>query len=228
MIKIKIVLIIISIVGIIFTSSGLAIPNAQSASDEGNNAQSTSDEDNNAQTSDEGSNAQSTSDEDNNAQPSYDDNNAQTSDDDNILTFNQELLPDLSPSNQKILDKTPSGTLNQSGNLQNPDMQTELNKSLPFSQKDVQLQQSKKPPSAEDCVLDKSGTTANCPTMEAHDAWMKLQQAAKAAAATEGSDNKAINLGQPWDLCDRSDTNCNNNFEAFKRLFEDMKNAFGK
>ena len=64
MIKIKIVLIIISIVGIIFTSSGLAIPNAQSASDEGNNAQSTSDEDNNAQPSDDGNNAQ-TSDDDN-------------------------------------------------------------------------------------------------------------------------------------------------------------------
>jgi hypothetical protein len=208
-IKIKIVLIIISIVGIIFTSSGLAIPNAQSASDEGNNAQSTSDDDNKAQTSD-------------------DDNKAQTSDDDNILTFNQDLLPDLSPSNQKIIEKTPSGTLNQSGNLQNPSIQTELNQSLPYCQKDVQLQQSKKPPSAEDCVLANDSKSANCPTMEAYDAWAKLQQAARVAAATEGSDNKAINLGQPWDLCDRSDTNCNNNFEAFKRLFEDMKNAFGK
>ena len=73
------------------------------------------------------------------------------------------------------------GVANQSGNLQNPSIQTELNKSLPFSQKDVQLQQSKKPPSAEDCVLDKSGTTANCPTMEAYDAWAKLQQVSRAA-----------------------------------------------
>jgi hypothetical protein len=89
----------------------------------------------------------------------------------------------------------------------------------------VQLQQSKKPPSAEDCI-EKPGYTPVCPSDEAYNAWVKLQQAARAAAATEGSDNKAINLGQPWDLCDRSDTNCNNNFEAFKRLFEDMKNAF--
>jgi hypothetical protein len=79
-IKIKIVLIIISIVGIIFTSSGPAIPNVQSASDERNNPQSTSD-DNNTQTSDEGNNAQSTSD-----------------DGDNVLSFNQELLPGLSSS----------------------------------------------------------------------------------------------------------------------------------
>ena len=168
---------------------------------------------------------------DNNAQTSDDGNSAQTSDDgNNVLSFNQELLPDLSPSNQKIigLDKTPSGTLNQSGNLQNPSIQTELNQSLPYSQKDVQLQQSKKPPSAEDCVLANDSKSANCPTMEAYDAWAKLQQAARVAAATEGSDNKAINLVQPWDLCDRSDTNCNNNFEAFKSLFEDMKNGFGK
>ena len=90
-----------------------------------------------------------------------------------LLSFNQESLPDLSPSNQKIigLDKTPSGTLNQSGNLQNPSIQTELNQSLPYSQKDVQLQQSKKPPSAEDCVLANDSKSANCPTMEAYYAW---------------------------------------------------------
>ena len=97
-----------------------------------NNTQSF-DDDNKAQTSDDDNKAQ-TSDDDNKAQTSDDDNKAQTSDDDNILTFNQDLLPDLSPSNQKIIDKTPSGTLNQSGNLQNPSIQTELNKSLPFSQ----------------------------------------------------------------------------------------------
>ena len=69
--KIAIVIIVVTIVGIIVNSAGLAIPNAQS----------TSDEDNNAQTSDDGN---------------------------NVLSFNQELLPDLSPSNQKIigLDKT--------------------------------------------------------------------------------------------------------------------------
>jgi len=199
-IKILIAIAIISIISIIVNSSGLSTSNAQS----------TSDEDNNAQTSDEGSNAQSTSD-----------------DGDNVLSFNQELLPGISSSDQKIeRHEETAPVANQSGNLQNPSIQTELNKSLPFSQKDVQLQQSKKPPSAEDCVLDKSGTTTNCPTMEAYDAWAKLQQAARAAAATEGSDNKATNLGQPWDLCDRSDTNCNNNFESFKRLFEDMKNGF--
>ena len=217
-IKIAIAIFVISIVGIIVNSVGLAIPNAQSTSDEGNNNTQSFDDDNKAQTSDD----------DNKAQTSDDDNKAQTSDDDNILTFNQDLLPDLSPSNQKIIEKTPSGTLNQSGNLQNPSIQTELNKSLPYSQKDVQLQKSKKPPSAEDCVLANDSKSANCPTMEAYDAWAKLQQAARVAAATEGSDNKAINLGQPWDLCDRSDTNCNNNFESFKRLFEDMKNGFGK
>ena len=46
-------MIVILIAGIIVNSAGLAIPNAQS----------TSDEDNNAQTSDDGNNAQSTSDE---------------------------------------------------------------------------------------------------------------------------------------------------------------------
>ena len=114
-IKIAIAIFVISIVGIIVNSPGLAIPNAQSTSDEGNNNTQSFDDDNKAQTSD-------------------DDNKAQTSDDDNILTFNQDLLPDLSPSNQKIIDKTASGTLNQSGNLQNPSIQTKLNKSLPFSQ----------------------------------------------------------------------------------------------
>jgi hypothetical protein len=204
MIKIKILMAIaiISIISIIVNSPGLSTSSARAASDENNNAQ----------TSDEGNNAKSTSD-----------------DGDNVLSFNQELLPGLSSSDQKIErhEETPP-MANQSGNLQNPSIQTELNKSLPFSQKDVQLQQSKKPPGAEDCVLDKSGTTANCPTLEADEAWRKLQQAAREAAATEGSDNKAINLGQPWEFCDRSDTKCNNNFEAFKRLFEDMKNAFEK
>ena len=71
-IKIAIAIFVISIVGIIVNSPGLAIPNAQSTSDEGSN----------------------------NTQSFDDDNKAQTSDDDNILTFNQELLLDLSPSNQ--------------------------------------------------------------------------------------------------------------------------------
>ena len=154
-IKILITIAIISIISIIVNSSGLSTSNAQS----------TSAEDNNAQTS-EGNNAQSTSD-----------------DGDDVLSFDQELLPGISSSDQKIErhEETPL-MANQSGNLQNPSIQTELNKSLPFSQKDVQLQQSKKTPSVEDCVLDKSGTTANCPTMEAYDAWAKLQQAAKSAA----------------------------------------------
>ncbi len=135
MIKIKVTIVIIAIliVGLIVNSAGLAIPNAQSTSDEGNNNTQSFDDDNKAQTSDDDNKAQ-TSDDDNKAQTSDDDNKAQTSDDDNILTFNQELLPDLLSSNQKIIDITPLGTLNQSGNLQNPSIQTKLNKSLPFSQ----------------------------------------------------------------------------------------------
>ena len=170
-IKIAIAIFVISIVGIIVNSVGLAIPNAQSTSDEGDNNTQSFDDGNNAQTSDDSSNARK-SDDSSNAQKSGNGNDAKsTSDDgDNVLSFNQDLLPDLSPSNQKIIDKTPSGTLNQSGNLQNPSIQTELNQSLPYSHKDVQLQQSKKPPSAEDCVLANDSKSANCPTMEAYDA----------------------------------------------------------
>ena len=56
-IKIAIAIFVISIVGIIVNSPGLAIPNAQSTSDEGNNnTQIVWDNDNKAQTSDDDNN----------------------------------------------------------------------------------------------------------------------------------------------------------------------------
>ena len=62
-IKIAIAIFVISIVGIIVNFPGLAIPNAQSTSDESNNNAQISDDDNKAQTSDDDNKAQTSDDE---------------------------------------------------------------------------------------------------------------------------------------------------------------------
>jgi hypothetical protein len=264
-IKIAIAVIVISIVSIIVNSGGLAIPNAQAASDEDNNAQSsdddvqTSDENNKAESSDDNNNLQTfnddvkPSDEDKNTQSSNDNNKGQTSDDgnnvmyfehggtvfaidkgnsqtsdernnaqsiddgNNVIFTNQELLPDLSSSNQKIVrfDETPLVTLNQSTkDIQNQDTQTELNKSpAASSQKDVQqLKQSEKPTeipkyktvNGKLCKLDnidKNGNTFYSCTNP------------------PPADDKAKHIGQLWE-CNPSDTGCIHDIESFKRAFE--------
>ena len=63
----------------------------------------------------------------------------------NAQTFEGELLPQLSPSNEKVIqfEDTPTKTIAQSDNLQNPSIQADLNQSVLSSQKDVpDLQQS--------------------------------------------------------------------------------------
>ena len=136
---------VISIVGLIVNSGGLAISNAQATSNEGNNA--LSEEDKNIQTSDDNNKEQ--------ASDNGDNSQSASNDGDDVLSFNQELLPGLSSSGQKIekYEETPL-MANQSGNLQNPSIQTGLNQSIPYSQKDVKLEQFEK---SQYCTLIREG-----------------------------------------------------------------------
>ena len=113
-VKILIIVLTLSIFGVIISSTGYAIPFVQATSSDGNN------------------NAQTFSDD---VPPSDDGNN-------NAQTFEGELLPQLSPSNEKVIqfEDNPPKTIAQSDNLQNPSIQADLNQSLP--QQDIQLKQS--------------------------------------------------------------------------------------
>ena len=65
-----------------------------------------------------------------------------TSDNSNdVITFEGDLLPQHSPSNEKVIqfEETSNETITKSGKLQNPSIQNQLNQSQPLSQKDVQL-----------------------------------------------------------------------------------------
>jgi len=99
-VKIVTVVIAISIIGLIINSTGFAIPNVQSTSN--------------------------------------DSNNQQASDDSNdVQTFDGDLLPQQSPSNERIIqfEETSSETITESGDLQNPSIQSQLNQSQLPSQK---------------------------------------------------------------------------------------------
>ena len=168
-VKIVIVVLALSIFGVIISSAGYAIPFVQATSSDGNN------------------NAQTFSDD---VPPSGDGNN-------NAQTFEGELLPQLSPSNEKVIqfEDTPTKTIAQSDNLQNPSIQADLNQSVLSSQKDVpDLQQSNPKqskekhdyifelPNGEGCYWQTSIVSdakwVSCTTKEA-DAAYKKQEAAK-------------------------------------------------
>lgn len=75
---------------------------------------------------------------------SDDSNNQQASDDSNdVITFEGDLLPQQSPSNEKVIqfEEISNETITESGDLQNPSIQSQVNQSQPLSQKDVQLPQ---------------------------------------------------------------------------------------
>lgn len=103
-----------SIFGVIISSAGYAIPFVQATSGDGNNK------------------AQTFSDD---VPPSGDGKNK-------AQTFEGELLPQLSPSNEKAIqfEDTPTKTIAQSDNLQNPSTQNQVNQSL--HQQHIQLKQS--------------------------------------------------------------------------------------
>jgi FtsZ-interacting cell division protein ZipA len=114
-VEIVIVIIAILIVAISGTSAGFAIPIVQATPDDSNNQQA-----------------------------SDDSNNQQASDDSNdVITFEGDLLPQQSPSNEKVIqfEEISNETITESGDLQNPSIQSQVNQSQPLSQKDVQLPQ---------------------------------------------------------------------------------------
>jgi hypothetical protein len=129
--KITMAIILISVVGMIVNSGGIAISNVQATADESDNTQSSNDH---ARSSDN-STTQTFGDE---LPPSDDNNKAQTSDDTNeVIPTNQELLPGLEQSNQQVLrfEETPVQTSNTSTkDIQNPDIKSELSQKTTSSQ----------------------------------------------------------------------------------------------
>ncbi len=124
-------IILISVVGMIVNSGGIAISNVQATADESDNTQSSNE---NTQSSDNSS-AQTSDDE---LPPSDDNNKAQTSDDTNeVIPTNQELLPGLAQPNQQVLrfEENPLQTSNTSTkDIQNPDIKSELSQKTTSSQ----------------------------------------------------------------------------------------------
>ena len=149
-------IILISVVGMIVNSGGIAVSNVQATANEFDKTQSSndnagssdnsttqtfsdelppSDDNNKAQTSND--NIQTFSDE---LPPSDDNNKAQTSDDSNeVISTNQELLPGLEQSNPQVLrfEETPLQTFDTSTkDLQNPNIKSDVNQKATSSQND--------------------------------------------------------------------------------------------
>ncbi len=149
--KITMAIILISVVGMIVNSGGIAISNVQATADEGDKTQSSNE---NAQSSDN-STTQTFGDE---LPPSDDNNKAQTSDDTNeVISTNQELLPGLAQSNPQVLrfEETPLQTSNTSTkDIQNPDIKSEVNQKATSSQNDLRsnyLEEMPFMPGVKDC-----------------------------------------------------------------------------
>jgi len=133
--EITMAIILISFVGMMVNYGGIAIPNVQATTDEGENTQSSND---NTGSSDN-STTQTFSDE---LPPSDDNNEAQTSDNTNdVIPANQDLLPGLEQPNQQVLrfEETPLQTSNTSTkDLQNPDIKSDVNQKTTSSQNNLQ------------------------------------------------------------------------------------------